>query len=95
MGHARHLRCPLLVRRASNPLFPRPPSLVNRSLLSGQVVTIIISEYGIPYPAITRSLLSAFGWCNLSVFALVKTGCKVCAFPVGLRAQHCSEKDWL
>ena len=42
-----------------------------------QLITIVISEYRIPYPAAMKSLKNSFSWVNLNVFELFQTGCKV------------------
>jgi hypothetical protein len=44
----------------------------------GQVITIIITEFELRFPQVMSSISSAFGWVNLSVFTLVRQGCKVC-----------------
>jgi hypothetical protein len=46
-------------------------------LLAWQIITIVISEYHIPYPALMDNLKASFSWANLNVFELVETGCKV------------------
>jgi hypothetical protein len=52
----------------------------------GQIITIIISEYSIPYPAVMDNLKESFSWANLNIFELVETGCKVCV--LGLVLAH-------
>ncbi len=51
-----------------------------------QIITIIISEYNIPYPAVMDNLKESFSWANLNIFELVETGCKVCV--LGLVLAH-------
>jgi hypothetical protein len=42
-----------------------------------QIVTIVITEYGIQFPEVMDSISSAFSWCNFGLFSLFQQGCKV------------------
>lgn len=40
----------------------------------------MLTEHGVPFPSVTRSISAAFGWCNVHLFTVVKLGCKVRLF---------------